>query len=531
MFRPFTLLDWFVVIYYLLALIILALMMLRSDENEPWQYTARIQWGWLNIGASLFTISFLLEVLLIFAIAAGLTGKGSGILAWTFIATLFLYAWSIWPNWRGSDESCIFFPEALPRILRRIITLMIVFSFIIFKIYVILAIGNFLFASGAHTFAILILLASGLMVVVGGYHALVRMQIIQNIVVAFGLLALIAWVWFSENGLEMVGSVIRNQSFLFPAATGPLRGALSWSDILGLPVIIMSFLGAEYASEHRFLLVQKQEEVRGGLLFSTALRIVMAALLLFPVLLNFSAYSLLVPFWPDIQAPADIPSGLSGLALITVIAALVSSLSHSLSSGGLLLTQEIYRPLRRNAAASELTLVGRLSTTGLVLCGLILIPFFQLHLFTMDVFIRIFLACLCPPLLAFFTMIHFRQDRISRHTWLAILPLYALSVYKTVLDYAPGIRVETMPFAAWMQRMHFLEFAAFLFAVSLASFYLLDVIISRRMEIKAGLFARPRTTRFTSDLIASASRWHVGITVILLLAITSLWLIYFFPLK
>jgi len=533
MFGPFTLLDWFVVIYYILALITLAMMMLRGGENEPWQYSSRIQWGWLNIGSSLFTVSFVIEVVLLFWVAIWLNGQGAGFLAWMFIATLFLYAWSIWPSWQDHSGDCSeeLYPKNIPSILRVSITLLLVFSFTIVKIYVILAAGTILFGAGAHTFALLILLAAGLIVVVGGYRALVRIQVLQNGVVAFGLLALLAWTWLSDHGLENISSLIRTQTAVFTASTSLGMGSLSWIGVLGLPVVILSFLGGEYATEHRFLLVQKREQVRNGLLFSAGLRIMLAALLLFPVLISIMDVPVRTPFWPDIQAPAQMPSGLLGLFLITIIAALVSSLSHSLSSGGLLITQEIYRPLRQRASESELTLAGRLSTTGLILFGLLLIPYFQFHELSLDVFLKIIPAYLSPPVLAYFSVLRLKHGQVSRQTWFAILPALLLGLCKIVADYIPAAAIPERAFFIWLQQMHFLEVAAYLYIVSVTIIYLADRIFSHNPSQEKVFSAVRRRNIFSSGFISEISRRQMGVTLFLLLAITSLWFFYFYPLK
>ncbi len=533
MFGPFTLLDWFVVIYYILALITLAVMMLRGGENEPWQYSSRIQWGWLNIGSSLFTISFVIEVVLLFWVAMWLNGRGAGFLAWMFIATLFLYAWSIWPSWQDRSGNCTeeLYPKNIPSILRVSITLLLVLSFTIVKIYVILAAGTILFGAGAHTFALLILLVAGLIVVVGGYRALVRIQVLQNGVVAFGLLALLAWTWLSDHGLAYISSLIRTQTAVLTASTSHGMGSLSWIGVLGLPVVIMSFLGGEYATEHRFLLVQKKEQVRSGLLFSAGLRITLAALFLFPVLIEVIDDRMLSPVWPDIQAPAHLPSGLLGLFLITVIAALVSSLSHSLSSGGLLITQEIYRPLRKTASDSELTLVGRLSTTALILFGLLLIPYFQFHVLSLDVFLIIIPSYLCPPLLAYFSVLRIKNGQVSRHAWYALLPALLLGISKIVADYMPAEAITGVALFGGLQKLHFLEVAVYLYISSFVIIYAWDWLLLRRDAQATGI-PLVRTDRFNMyGFFSQISRRQIGVTFFLFLAITSLWFFYFYPLK
>jgi SSS family solute:Na+ symporter len=72
-----------------------------------------------------------------------------------------------------------------------------------------------------------------------------------------------------------------------------------------------------------------------------------------------------------------LPSGLRGLVLAGMLSALMSALASLFNSTATLFTVDFYKRLRPKSSEKQLVTVGRLATCGIIVVGMLWIPFLQ----------------------------------------------------------------------------------------------------------------------------------------------------------
>ncbi|XP_046783887.1 sodium/glucose cotransporter 5 isoform X6 [Gallus gallus] len=115
------------------------------------------------------------------------------------------------------------------------------------------------------------------------------------------------------------------------------------------------------------------------------------------------------------------PSGLRGLMIAVMMAALMSSLTSIFNSSSTLFTMDIWRRMRPGASERELLMVGRVVTVLLVALSVVWIPILQSsgggQLY---IYIQAVTSYLAPPVTAVFILAVFwprANEQLRNHTW------------------------------------------------------------------------------------------------------------------
>ncbi|KAI4902007.1 hypothetical protein NFI96_018711 [Prochilodus magdalenae] len=115
------------------------------------------------------------------------------------------------------------------------------------------------------------------------------------------------------------------------------------------------------------------------------------------------------------------PSGLRGLMIAVMMAALMSSLTSIFNSSSTLFTMDIWKKYRRGASEKELLLVGRIVTVILVVISVVWIPILQsANSGQLYVYIQSVTSYLAPPVTAIFVMaVFWKRTNEATHnlTW------------------------------------------------------------------------------------------------------------------
>jgi len=121
---------------------------------------------------------------------------------------------------------------------------------------------------------------------------------------------------------------------------------------------------------------------RGAALFAAFLKTLPIFILVLPGLIAYTLWTNEVSANPDMAYPFIVtrlmPSGLAGLMIAALLAALMSSLSAVFNSCSTLITMDIYRKIRPDASERRLVTVGRLVTAGIVVVSILWIPMIRL---------------------------------------------------------------------------------------------------------------------------------------------------------
>src|SRR6185369_13109692 len=272
-----------------------------------------------------------------------------------------------------------------------------------------------------------------------------------------------------------------------------------------------------------------------------------------PGLIAVALYRELFKFGPDGQVlngdiayPTMIvnllPSGLVGLMIAALLAALMGAMSSVFNSASTLVTLDFYKRYRPNATERNLVTFGRAATGVMVILGLLWVPFIHLISSQLYIYLQSVQAYISPPIAACF-IFGIMWSRMNGTGALSSLltgfGLGALRFGMELKERTAGGHYFTSGISAWLVNINFLHYVIFMFVV--CSAVLISVSLATKAPERsklAGLtFAtvgekldiQPAGTlaeRPVSSETASERRLNVVFSLLLALSVIGLW-IYF----
>jgi SSS family solute:Na+ symporter len=163
-----------------------------------------------------------------------------------------------------------------------------------------------------------------------------------------------------------------------------------------------------------------------------------------------------------------LPSGLVGLMIAALLAALMGAMSSVFNSASTLVTLDFYKKYRPDASEKSLVNFGRFATAGMVLLGLLWVPFIHLINGQLYIYLQSVQAYISPPIAACF-IFGILWPRLNGTGALAsLLTGFGLGAVRFVMELkqnSAGGHYFTSPAAAWLVNMNFLHYAIFMFVV------------------------------------------------------------------
>ncbi|XP_035035123.1 sodium/glucose cotransporter 5 isoform X3 [Hippoglossus stenolepis] len=159
------------------------------------------------------------------------------------------------------------------------------------------------------------------------------------------------------------------------------------------------------------------------------------------------------------------PSGLRGLMIAVMMAALMSSLTSIFNSSSTLFTMDIWKKHRPRAPEKELLLVGRIVTVILVVVSVVWIPILQsANSGQLYVYIQSVTSYLAPPVTAVFTLAIFWKRTNEQGAFWGLMVGLVVGVCRMVLEFGfPPPRCGVVDSAPNVLRsVHYLHFAILL---------------------------------------------------------------------
>jgi SSS family solute:Na+ symporter len=260
-----------------------------------------------------------------------------------------------------------------------------------------------------------------------------------------------------------------------------------WTGILfGAPILGIWYWCTDQVIVQRVLSAKSEAHARGGAIFSGFLKILPVFILVLPGMIARVLY-------PDIQGdqayPALVvrllPSGLTGLMIAALMAALMSSLAATFNSASTLITLDVYQRMRPNASERMLVFVGRLSTVLMVVLGILWVPFIPYMSTQVYIYMQSVQAYISPPIASVF-LVGVLWPRANR--WGAIASLLTGALMggtRFVLEVARhNPLVAGTPWLTRIVEIHFLHFAVLIFLVSTAVLVLVSLATTRERDDK-----------------------------------------------
>lgn len=534
-------LDWTVVGLYFLLIFAGAAYATRRErrgrETPADYFLAGRNSVWFIIGASLFASNIGSEHL----VGLAGTGAASGVAVAQFeiLASLMilLLGWVFAPFYLRSGVFTM--PEFLERryspAARGYLAVVSIIGYVLTKISVTIAAGGLVFEAlmgiDFWTGAIVVVIATGLYTVLGGLRAVLITDAMQMVVLIGGAVAV------TVIGLDAVGGWNELRTAAGPdfmSVWKPVSDpSFPWTGIVfGAPILGIWYWCTDQFIVQRVLAARDLSEARRGTVFAGFLKLLPLFIFVIPgviahVLVQQGRIELGAPdqALPTLVATL-LPTGLRGVVVAGLLAALMSSLSSVFNSTSTLITWDVYRKLRPNASEQRLVWVGRLSTAALVVFGLLWIPLMSLISGQLYQYLQSVQAYIAPPIAAVF-LLGLLSTRLNGHGAIAaLLTGFVIGMGRLVAELNKG-RLDGDGWLYAFADINFLHFAALLFA-----FCSLVLVVGSLLsappaaERVDGLtFRRARGAEKAAEP-ERALRWEVALSALLVAAVATLW-IYF----
>jgi SSS family solute:Na+ symporter len=216
----------------------------------------------------------------------------------------------------------------------------------------------------------------------------------------------------------------------------------------------------------RVLSAKNLDHARGGTIFAGFLKILPVFILVLPGIIAYAlsngeitgdkSYAWMVT--------TLLPSGLKGLVVAGLLAALMSSLSAMFNSTSTLLTIDIFQRLKPEADEKATVRFGRIATGAMVALGLLWIPFIGLLSDErMYVYLQSVQAYVSPPIAACF-LFGVLWNRVNGKGAIAsLLTGLVLGAARFILELQNKMAPLANDFLRYVASVNFLHYAVFLF--------------------------------------------------------------------
>ncbi len=524
--------DWLVVAGYFAVVFVVAIVATRRERkagSTEDYFLAGRNAGWFVIGASLFASNIGSEHL----VGLAGTGASSGVAVAQFeiIASLILLllGWFFVPFYLRSGVYTM--PEFLelryaPAV-RWYLAAISILAYVLTKISVTIAAGAIVFQAlmgiDFWTGAVCVVVATGAYTVFGGLRAVLYTDMLQVFVLIGGAIA-VCWA-----GLVELGGWSELGAHLEPTAMSLWRPIndpnFPWTGIaVGAPILGIWYWCTDQFIVQRVLSARSLTQARRGTIFAGYLKLTPLFLFVLPGMIAgaLAASGKLELDDPDKALPtlvaALLPSGLRGLVIAGLLAALMSSLSSVFNSCSTMITWDVYKKLRPEASDQRLVVVGQLATLGLVLCGLLWVPLMKNISGQLYTYLQSVQAYISPPIAAVFLVGLLWKRANATGAGAALAVGFVLGTVRLIAELAKSSMPASLRSFA---EINFLHFAAYLFFACTVVLVLTSMLTAQQQtpELDA------RSARNPVD--PSIGRFRdASLSGVLLVLVCALWLFF-----
>jgi len=420
-------LDWIVIAaYFAIILGVAWWVVLRNKDTAADYFLAGRNLGWFLVGASIFASNIGSEHIV------GLAG--SGCTDGVAMAHYELHAWCLlvlgWVMVPFYMRSKVFtMPEFLERrftpTARWVLSIISLVAYVLTKIAVGIFAGGVVFSvllpdvhiGNLDSFwigSVLVIVLTGLYTILGGLRAVAYNDAIQTIILIIGSALLTVFGINALGGWSELRHICGGEMFNLWKPLVPHGIAGTWAPVkeagrmawyfndnypwLGMlfcaPVIGLWYWCTDQYIVQRALGAPGEKEARQGSICAGFLKLLPVFIFIIPGMICFAlassgkVASLQQAFFtPDGQLVREhcqkafpllvttiLPTGVRGIVVAGLLAALMSSLAGVFNASSTLFTMDLYSKFKPGASQHQLVWIGRMATTILVLIGLLWIP-------------------------------------------------------------------------------------------------------------------------------------------------------------
>lgn len=466
------LLDIGILVVYLILSRVIPLWLTRKQEQNTGSYfLGGRNFIWPLIGFSLFATNMSSSSFV--GLAGAGYSQGISVYSYEWMAALILifFIFFILPLYLRSGVFTM--PEFLERRYDRRLRLGFSAILIVFAVFLSAAGGLYagalvckmLFPGIPLWGGVLILaLMAGIMSIFGGLGAVVISDTLQAIVLIIGGTVVFIVAFLKLPSWDALVAVAPEGALhIMQPATDP---NLPWPGLLtGLVIVGLYFWTTDQVMVQRVLGAKTLDHGRWGSVFAGFLKLPILFIMVLPGTIAITQY-------PDLQSPdlvfptmvADLlPTGIKGVVLAALVAAITSSVDSVLNSTSTLVTMDFVKPFRPHTSERTLVVIGRITTTIVMIIAVLWAPHIQ-NFPSLWNYMQSILAYSTPPIVVIFLGGIFWK-RANRHGAFVTFTLgIGLGIIGFITNEIAGVFPVHFLYAAFAQ---FVECVIILVVVSL----------------------------------------------------------------
>jgi len=472
--------DLAIIGFYFAIIFGIGLYFARKGRSSEDYFLASRNIGWFAIGASLFVSNISTEHFIGLAGSGATSGLAVGHFEWLACLILLLLGWVFVPFYLRSNVFTM--PEFLERRFNRncatylasISVIAYIFTKISVHLYAAAIVLERVVGWSPMTAAIILVVATGIYTVAGGLAAVIYTDLVQTLILLAGAIAL------TFIGLEKIGGFAGLRALVpahyFHMIKPATDGEFPWTGIFfGAPILGIWYWCTDQVIVQRVLSAKDEGHAKAGTIFAGFLKVLPVFLLVLPGLIAYGLYPDMFHVVDgrvtngDIAYPMMIvnllPTGLVGLMIAALLAALMGAMSSVFNSSSTMVTLDFYKKFRPEATELQLVSFGRVATGIMVVLGLLWVPFISKLSSQLYIYLQSVQGYISPPIAVCF-IFGICWPRVNGQGAItSLLSGFVLGAVRFIAELLDKSDHFTNPAMRWLVDMNFLHYAIFMFVV------------------------------------------------------------------
>ncbi len=489
--------------------------------------------GWMAIGASLFASNISAEHFIGLAGSGASSGLAVGQFEWLACFILLILGWFFVPFYLSTGVFTM--PEFLERRYNRgcrnylsaISLIAYIFTKVSVAVYAGALVLNTILGWNMYVGAIVLLVATGLYTAFGGLRAVIYTDFIQAFILIGGgvILTIAALSQPAVGGLS--GLVEKLPPSFFSVWKSVSDPDFPWTGILfGAPILGVWYWCTDQMIVQRTLAADNLKSARTATIFAGFLKILPVFILVLPGLAGRILFADTAPNNMYAKMVESLlPSGIKGLVVAGLLAALMSSLSSVFNSSSTLAVMDFYRNYRPKASERELVRAGQAVTVVLVIVGVLWLPFIGRMSSQLYVYLQSVQAYISPPIAAVFILGLLWKRLNGQGALTALLCGFAMGALRFVAELGYKSEwgwVTGHPLLVQFATINFLHFAVLLFLASSVLLVAVSLFTQAPSAQNLALFQADKQ-EVATDL---GDKFNAGLSILLGAVILAFWIIF-----
>src|SRR5438309_1750556 len=468
--------DIAIIAVYFVVIFAIGFYFARKERTSTDYFLASRDVGWFFIGASLFVSNISTEHFIGLSGTGASSGLAVGHFEWLACLILLILGWVFVPFYLRSNVFTM--PQFLERRFSRQCAVYLagisIIAYIFTKISVQLYAASVVLERVAGwplwKTAVVLVVATGVYTIAGGLAAVIYTDTVQTLILIAGALAL------TIIGLHRVGGLEHLRTMVPPGYFHMIKPATDsqfpWTGIFfGAPILGIWYWCTDQVIVQRVLSARDEGHAKAGTIFAGFLKILPVFLLVLPGIIAYALFPDQV-VKPDYAYPTLVlnllPVGLVGLVMAALLAAVMGAMSSGCNSASTLVTLDFYKKIRPEASERQLVTFGRIATGGMVLLGLLWVPFIHLLSAELYIYLQSVQAYISPPIAVCFIFGILWPRMNGQGAISSLLVGFALGSVRFVFEVLDKTRHYDSGAIRWLVDMNFLHYAILMFVVCAA---------------------------------------------------------------